>query len=64
MQKQIKIFVSGRELKFDTHIMDHQFEGQGHRSKVKVPNVKNTKILIFSLVSETVVQGQPSDLDL
>ena len=31
----------------------------GHRSKVKVNKVKNVKkILVFSLVSENVVQGQ------
>ena len=35
-----------------------EFEGQGHRSKVKVTKVKKCKILIFSLVSENEVKGQ------
>ena len=35
-----------------------EFEGQGHRSKVKVTKVKNVKTLVFSLVSEKVVLGQ------
>ena len=41
----------------DHHISD-KFEGQGHRSKVKVTKVKNVKIPVFSLVSEKVAQGQ------
>ncbi len=50
------------DLQFGAHIKDHhisdKFEGQGHRSKVKVTKVKNVKIPVFSLVSENVVQGQ------
>ena len=50
------------DLKFGARIKDHhildKFEGQGHRSKVKVTKVKNVKIPVFSLVSEKVVQGQ------
>ncbi len=38
----------------DYHISD-KLEDQGHRSKVKVTNVKNVSILVFSLVSEKVV---------
>ncbi len=41
----------------DHHILD-KFEGQGHRSKVKVTEVKKVKIPVFSLVSEKMVQGQ------
>ncbi len=54
--------VGPTDLKFGTRIKDHhisdEFEGQGHRSKVKVTKVKNVKISVFSLVSEKVVQGQ------
>ncbi len=50
------------DLKFGRHTKDHhisnEFEGQGHRSKVKVTKVKHVKIPVFSLVSEKVVQGQ------
>ncbi len=49
-------------LKFGARIKNHHisdgFEGQGHRSKVKVTKVKNVKTPVFSLVSEKVVQGQ------
>ncbi len=41
----------------DLHISD-KFEGQGHRSKVKVTKVKSVKIPVFSLLSEKMVQGQ------
>ena len=48
--------VGPTDLKFGAHIKDHyildEFEGQGHRSKVKVTEVKNVKIPVFSLVSE------------
>ena len=48
------------DLKFSTHIKDHhildEFEGQGHRPKVKVTKVKNVKISVLTLVSEKVVQ--------
>ena len=50
------------ELKFGARITDHhiakEFEGQGHKWKVKVTKVKNIEIPVFSLVSEKVVQGQ------
>ena len=50
------------DLKFVTDIRDHhisdEIEVQGHRSKVKVTKVNNVKILVFSLISEKVVQGQ------
>ena len=35
----------------DRHILD-KFEGQGHRSKVKVNKVENLKIPVFSLVAD------------
>ena len=41
----------------DYHFSD-EFQGQDHRSKVKVTKVKNVKNSVFSLVSEKVVQGQ------
>ena len=48
--------VGPTDLKFGTRIKDRhisdKFEGQGHRSKVKVTRVKNVKITVFSLVSE------------
>ncbi len=51
--------VAPTDLNFGTHIKDHyisdKFGGKGHRSKVKV---KNVKILVFSLLPEKVVQGQ------
>ncbi len=51
--------VCATDLKFGTHInISDEFEVQGHRSKVKVINVKNVRILVFSLVSENEVQGQ------
>ncbi len=54
--------VGPTDLKFGARIKDHhipdEFEGQGHRSKVKVTKVKNIKIPVFSLVSEKVAQGQ------
>ena len=54
--------VGPKDLKFGARIKDHHtldnFEGQGHRSKVKVTKVKNVKIPVFSKVSEKVVQGQ------
>ncbi len=54
--------VGPTDLKFGARIKDHhildEFEGQGHRSKVKVTKVKNVKIPVFSLVSEKMVQGQ------
>ncbi len=54
--------VGPTDLKFGARIEDHhildEFEGQGHRSKVKVTKVKNVKIPVFGLVSEKVVQGQ------
>ncbi len=50
------------DLKFGAHINDYpisdKFEGQGHRSKVKVTKVKNVKFPVFSLVLQYVVQGQ------
>ena len=53
--------VGSTDLKFGARIKDHHisngFEDQGHKSKVKVTKVKNVKILVFSLVSEKVVQG-------
>ena len=49
-------------LKLGAHIEGHhtldKFEGQGHRSKVKVTKVNNVKNPVFSLVSEKVVKGQ------
>ncbi len=44
----------------DRHILNN-YEGQGHRSKVKVTKVtkfKNVKITVFDLVPEKMVQGQ------
>ncbi len=41
--------------RIEGHHISDKFEGQGHRSKVKV---KNVKIPVFSLVSENMVQGQ------
>ena len=50
------------DLEFGARIKDcdisEKFEGQGHRSKVKVTKVKNVKIPVFSLLSEKMVQGQ------
>ena len=47
-------------LKFGSCIKDHHisdgFEGQGHRSKVKVTKDKNVKIPVFSLVSRSKVK--------
>ncbi len=50
-------------LKFSTHIKDHHISSLkvkviGHRSKGMVTKIKNLKVLVFSLVSEKVVQGQ------
>ncbi len=50
------------DLKFGIRIKDHhilnEFEGKGHRSKIKATKVKNVEMPVFSLVSEKVVRGQ------
>ncbi len=43
----------------DVHHISDKFEGQGHRSKVKVTKVKKCRKFQFSaIVSENMVQGQ------
>ncbi len=52
------------DLNFCTHTKGHyisdKYEGQDYKTNVKVIKVKNVKIPIFSLVSETVVRRSQS----